>query len=153
MGLVQTWVEANGLKLHPTKTRIVEAATESFSFLGYEFRGRLRLPRPQSLAQLKDQVRPQTRRTSGDSLACIIARLNQTLRGWFEYFGHCSPTVYPDLDSWVRGRLRGLLRQRQGQPGRGRGADHQRWSNAYFAEPGLYSLSATHVRWCQSPSG
>jgi len=28
-------------------------------------------------------VRHLTPRTSGDSLACIIARLNQGLRGWY----------------------------------------------------------------------
>jgi RNA-directed DNA polymerase len=153
LGLVQEWVETNGLTLHPTKTRIVEAANEGFSFLGYEFRGKLRLPRKKSLAKFKDTLRRKTRRTSGDSLACIIHSANQTLRGWFGYFRHCYPTVFTAVDGWVRGRLRSLLRKRQGKQGRGRGSDHQRWPNVFFAGQGLYSLSAAHVRLCQSPLG
>lgn len=42
---VKAWVEENGLTLHPTKTKIVDARTEGFDFLGYTFRGNLRLPR------------------------------------------------------------------------------------------------------------
>ena len=30
--LVQRWVDANGLTLHPTKTQIVDACTEGFDF-------------------------------------------------------------------------------------------------------------------------
>ncbi len=37
--LVRHWVTDNGLNLHPTKTRIVDARTDSFDFLGYTFRG------------------------------------------------------------------------------------------------------------------
>ena len=33
--LVQTWVSAAGLTLHPTKTKVVEARTEGFDFLGF----------------------------------------------------------------------------------------------------------------------
>ena len=44
------------------------------------------------------------------------------------------------LDGWVRGRLRGILRKRAKLKGRGRGRDHQRWPNRYFAEVGLFSL-------------
>ena len=43
------------------------------------------------------------------------------------------------LDRWVRMRLRSILPHRQGGQGRGRGADHQRWPDAYFAELGLFS--------------
>jgi RNA-directed DNA polymerase len=45
LALVEAWVAENGLTLHPTKTRIVDARTEGFDFLGYHFRGALRLPR------------------------------------------------------------------------------------------------------------
>ena len=34
--------------------------------------------------------------------------------------------------------------------GRGRGADHQRWPNAFFAEQGLFSLVAAHAQARQS---
>ncbi|MEX2138186.1 MAG: GNAT family N-acetyltransferase [Pirellulales bacterium] len=37
LALVQTWTTENGLTLHPTKTRIAEAVTDGFEFLGYRF--------------------------------------------------------------------------------------------------------------------
>ncbi len=150
---VQRWVEANGLTLHPTKTKVVDAQEEGFDFLGYTFRGRLRLPRQKSLGKLKETIRAKTRRTNGSSLGCIVGGLNNTLQGWFGYFKHCHWTVFPSLDGWSRMRLRSILRKRHGGRGRGRGADHQRWPNAYFAKYGLHSLVAAHARLLQSLPG
>jgi len=153
LGQVQAWVAANGLMLHPTKTRIVDARTEGFDFLGYTFRGQLRLPRKKSLDKLKDTLRAKTGRTNGHSLEQIIQSVNPTLQGWFAYFRHCHWNVYTTLDSWLRGRLRSILRKRAGRRGRGRGADHQRWPNGYFAEQGYRSLREAHVRLVQSLTG
>lgn len=148
--LVRQWVRENGLTLHPTKTRIADARSEAFEFLGYRFRGDLRVPRTKSRDKFKAAVREKTRRTDGHSLTFIVASLAPTLRGWFTYYCHCTPGVYRVLDSWIRMRLRSVLRQRQGRDGRGRGADQVRWPNAYFEQHGLFSLQAAHVRLCQS---
>jgi RNA-directed DNA polymerase len=153
LGLVQTWVVENGLTLHPTKTKIVDARTDGFDFLGYTFRGDLRLPRTKSLDKFKEAVRDKTRRNNGRSLPIILASLTPTLQGWFAYFRHCHRNVFRSLDGWIRMRLRSVLRRRAGGRGRGRGTDHQRWLNAFFDEQGLYSLCAAHDRLCQSPSG
>jgi RNA-directed DNA polymerase len=64
LGVVQAWVEANGLTLHPDKTRIVEASTTAFDFLGYRFDRDKRYVRPKSLAKLKATVRTKTKRTN-----------------------------------------------------------------------------------------
>jgi RNA-directed DNA polymerase len=150
--LVRTWVAENGLAMHPTKTRLVDARTEGFDFLGYHFEGDRHWPRTKSVAKLKDTVRAKTRRTSGDSLAYIIVDLNRTLRGWFTYFQHGSrPSLYKDLDGWIRMRLRSLLQRRLG----GRGvARSQRasytWPNRFFAAQGLFSLATAHVAARQS---
>jgi len=147
LGLVQAWVEANGLTLHPDKTRIVDTQAESFDFLGYRFDRDKRLVRPKSLAKLKEAVRGKTKRTDGRSLACIIADLNRTLVGWFGYFRRCWERVFSRLDGWIRRRLRSLLRKRQGRQGMSRhGADEVRWPNAYFADQGLFSLKMAHGR-------
>jgi len=148
--LVQHWVAEQGLTLHPTKTRIVDARTEGFDFLGYHFIGTKHWPRKKSLAKLKDTLRAKTKRNSGRSLRCIVTDLNQTLRGWFGYFQHSYYTTYGPLDKWIRGRLRSLLRRRAGRKGRGRGADHQRWPNRFFAGHGLFSLVAAHASVAQS---
>jgi len=151
LAAVRTWVSDNGLTLHPTKTRIVDSRSESFEFLGYEFRGKKHWPRKKSLQKLKDALRQKTRRTNGTSLQCIVTDVNQSLRGWFGYFQHSSSRwVFERLDGWLRMRLRSLLRKRLGLRGRGRGQDHHRWPNRFFADHGLFSLVAAHVSACQS---
>lgn len=96
-----------------------------FDFLGYHFERGTRWPRQKSAQKLKDTIRTKTKRTNGQSLAAIILDVNRTVRGWFEYFKHSHRTTFPTLDSWVRMRLRSILRKRTGLKGRGRGADHQ----------------------------
>jgi RNA-directed DNA polymerase len=150
LDVVQSWVAENELTLHPTKTRIVAAGEEGFDFLGYHFRGNLRLPRDKSLRKLKNAIRQQTKRTYGNSLPLLCAGLSSQLRGWFTYFRHSHWRVFRDLDRWIRGRLRSMLRKRQGRRGRGRGKDHRRWPNAWFDEAGLFALNAAHIRFVQS---
>ena len=143
---VQSWTATAGLQLHPTKTRIVDATEAGgFDFLGYHFEQGRRWPRRKSLDKLKDTLRAQTRRTNGQSLAVIITNLNRRLRGWYGYFQHSHATTFTGLDQWVRTRLRSILRKRRGQQGSGRGADHQRWPNAFFAACGLFSLVTAHA--------
>ena len=143
--LVRAWVSENGLTLHPTKTKVVDARIEGFDFLGYHFRGVKHWPRAKSVGKLKDTIRAKTKRTNGESLRTIIGSLNWTLRGWFAYFQHHRGWRFALLDGWIRGRLRSILRKRSKRRGRGRGLDHQRWPNAFFAEQGLFSLAEAHV--------
>jgi len=145
LAIVRRWTAEAGLTLHPTKTRIVQAPEEGFDFLGYRFEGGQRRPRAKSLEKLKDTIRAKTRRTSGDSLKAIITDVNRTLRGWFEYFKQSHRWTFDPLDRWIRRRLRGILRRRLGLRGISRGADSFRWPNAFFAEQGLYNLSAAHA--------
>jgi RNA-directed DNA polymerase len=142
---VQHWAAEAGLTLHPTKTRIVDAKEDSFDFLGYRFEGGTRRPRAKSLAKVKDTIRAKTKRKSGKSLKVIIDDVNQTLRGWFEYFKHSRRYTFSDMDGWIRMRLRSILRKRMHKEGRGRGNDHQRWPNAFFATQGLFSLKAAYA--------
>ena len=140
--IVQQWTTENGLTLHPTKTRIAYSRQESFAFLGYEFRKTKHWPRKKSIQKLKDTVRTKTRRTNGNSLKYVVSALNQALHGWFEYFQHSSHrNVFVELDKWIRMRLRSLLRKRIGRSGRGQGFDQIRWTNTYFRQQGLFSLS------------
>jgi len=143
LGMVQLWTEVEGLELHPEKTHLVDASQRGgFDFLGYHFEQGTYWPRKKSLAKLKDTLRAKTRRTNGHSLETIISSINLVLRGWFEYYKHSNKYTYPPIDAWIRMRLRSILRKRQGTKGRGRGRDHHRWPNAFFAEHGLLSLVA-----------
>jgi len=155
---VRGFMDKAGLTLHPDKTRIASLdAGDQFEFLGYRFkphRGRiLRFPRDKSEKKLRESIRKHTRRANSHSLECVIAKINPILRGWFEYFKHSHKTAFPDLDGWVRMRLRSILRKRRKRKGRGRGSDHQRWPNQYFSDRGLFSLATAHEQLCKSPLG
>lgn len=149
---VQTWVTENGLTLHPEKTRLIDATRPGgFDFLGYHFEQGKRWPRRKAYDRLKDKVRELTPRSSGESLQTTITRLNEMLRGWFGYFKHSYRSAFPQVDGYVRGRLRSILRKRAGKRGRGRGLDHHKWRNHYFTERGLFSLTQAHASACRSP--
>jgi RNA-directed DNA polymerase len=151
MEQVQRWVEENGLQLHPSKTRLVNASLAGgFDFLGYHFERGMKWPRKKSMDKLKERIRQKTRRTEGRSMRTICEDLSRTLRGWFGYFKHSKVNVFESLDAYVRGRLRSILRKRNKKKGRGRGSDHQRWPNAYFTTMGLYSLKQAHAVVCRS---
>ena len=144
---VEAWVAANGLTLHPDKTRVGDSRQpgQGFDFLGYRFEAGRRLVRKKSLKALRDKVRGMTSRSRGDSLERIITDLNPRLRGWFGYFKHATPALFGVLDGFVRRRLRAVLRKQEKRPGIGRcQADHQRWPNGFFAAHGLFTLRAAY---------
>jgi RNA-directed DNA polymerase len=148
---LQMWMERLGLELHPEKTRIVnEMEPGGFEFLGYRFEGGKRWPRRKSLFNLREKIREHTKRTNGHCLDAIIKNINPILRGWYGYFKHSGRTTFPSVDGWVRMRLRSILRKRRKRKGCGRGSDHQRWPNAYFAERGLFTMTTAHAFGIQS---
>jgi RNA-directed DNA polymerase len=155
---IREWMAQAGLELHAEKTKIVDMARAGnhFDFLGYRFwRGKTgklrRFVRPKSRQKLRAQIKPLTKRTNGQSLEAIVAKLNPILRGWYGYFRHASAAALGEMDGWVRGRLRSILRKRRGGKGRGRGSDNHRWGNGYFAELGLFCLQAAQAQEVQSP--
>jgi RNA-directed DNA polymerase len=130
---VRGWMAEAGLTLHPEKTRMVDMDQigSHFDFLGFRFwrgkSGKLRrFIRPKSKQKFKERLRPLTKRANGHSLPVIIARLNESLRGYYGYFKHACGDALNDVDQWVRGRLRSILRKRSKRRGRARGQDHQR---------------------------
>jgi RNA-directed DNA polymerase len=146
---LEEWMEVAELTLHPEKTRIVDMneADAHFDFLGYRFKrsrkGKLlKLVRPKSAQNLRSKLKKPTKRSNGQSMEAIIEAINPILRGWYEYFKHVHPSEMNPLDSWVRMRLRSILRKRRKRKGRGCGLDHYRWPNHYFANLGLFSLQA-----------
>jgi RNA-directed DNA polymerase len=144
---VRSWVEQNGLSLNVDKTHVGDCRQEGqgFEFLGYRFEGGRRWVRKKSLKAFQDRIRMRTKRTRGESLAKIIAQLNPTLRGWFNYFKHAHPVTFRWMDAFVRRRLRAILRKQEKRPGMGICRDdHQRWPNTFFAAQGLFTM---HAAW------
>ena len=142
---VKAWVESNGLSLSTDKTHVGDCRQkgQGFDFLGYHFELGRRWVRKKSFTAMQDRIRMRTKRVRGDSLAKIIADLNPTLRGWFNYFKHAHPNTFKWMDSFVRRRLRAMLRKQEKRPGLGVcREDHQRWPNKFFAAQGLFTTTA-----------
>jgi RNA-directed DNA polymerase len=147
---VRQWCELAGLQLHPEKTRLVNMKEPGgFDFLGYHFEGAQLWPRDKSVRKMRQKLHALTPRSYGQSLAELVtARLNPSLRGWYQYFQRTT-TVHPMrwMDGYVRARLRSILRKRLGKKGRSCGRDHQQWPNSYFHKLGLLCLEH---RWLES---
>ena len=144
---MQAWVTANGLTLHPDKTHLGDCRIDGqgFEFLGYRFEAGKRWVRKKSLMSLKDKIRAKTKRNEGNSIDYVIASLNPTLRGWYEYFQHAHRFTFSTIDGFVRRRLRAMLRRQKHRPGQGRCLrDHKQWPNAFFADLGLFTMSEAH---------
>jgi RNA-directed DNA polymerase len=148
---VEEWMQHAELTLHPEKTRIVDATQRGgFDFLGYHFERGYRWPRQKSINKLRETIKRRTRRANGNSISKIVGQINPVIRGWCEYFKHSIENMLEKQDSWIRMRLRSILRKRHGGKGRGRGWDHMRWPNSYFAELGLFSMIAARASYVQS---
>ena len=149
---IKTWVNDQGLTLHPTKTQIVDSREKSFSFLGYSFRGKLRFPRAKSHRKMMDRIVELTPRKSGESLECSLQRINRAFQGWFNYFRHCTWNIFEAYDARVRKRLRRMLLKRN-RHNRLRLSRTVRWPNNFFTDHGFRSLQEAHNRFVQSLAG
>ena len=98
-----------GLVVHPTKTKIVDNMSESFTFLGYTFKkGYFHTPSDKAVQKFKKKIKDITKRNLTVNMEDFIKRrLNSVIRGWGRYFGigFCK-TLFRNLDSWIRRRLR-----------------------------------------------
>lgn len=98
-----------GLVVHPTKTKIVDNMSESFTFLGYTFKmGYFHTPSDKAIQKFKEKIKTTTKRNQTVNMEDFIKhRLNPVIRGWGRYFGigFCK-TLFENLDSWIRRRLR-----------------------------------------------
>lgn len=86
-------------------------------FLGFSFYTRagevlVRVAK-QALDHCRDKLRQMTRRTRSGQLADIIQQVNEYLTGWIGYFRLAdTPSVFAELDEWLRRRMRQLVWKR-----------------------------------------
>ncbi len=120
-----------GLKLHPEKTRVIDARKGNFDFLGFNLRKSLNprtgkwfaLVRPSHKAQmaLKEKVRRLTSPQVQKKLGKVIEEdVNPVIRGWVNYFriGH-STAVFNEIREFLLCRVRRYMRRKQKKPGYG----------------------------------
>lgn len=101
------------LKMHPEKTKVVHF-DDGFRFLGFNlWKDYLILPEKRMM-KFKNAIRHLTRRQQGKGLEQVIKRLNQTIRGFGNYFGFGnSKSKFQRLDEWIRMRLRAFIRKKK----------------------------------------
>ncbi len=94
------------LKVNPKKSKV--AVCHECKFLGYRLlKGGILGVSPKNIKRLKDKIREITHRNRGVNLATIIQELNNSLRGWLNYFHHAKMSeLVKDLDQWIRRKLR-----------------------------------------------
>jgi RNA-directed DNA polymerase len=67
----------------------------------------------QATKRCRDKLRRLTRRTRSGKLEAVLGEVNAYLRGWVGYFRLAdTPSVFEELDEWLRRRLRQLLWKR-----------------------------------------
>jgi RNA-directed DNA polymerase len=144
-----------GLKLHPTKTRMVDLrrGREGFIFLGCTIRKRRsiqrnprwhfmqRWPSPKAMKHIRERIRTLTNsRRSGLTSAQLIQQLNPILRGWGNYFRTgTSDREFHWIDEYVVCRLRRWEHRRGGQ----RSSRRRELPFAWYHGHGLYRLRGT----------
>jgi RNA-directed DNA polymerase len=150
-----------GLALHPDKTKVVDLreGKQGFDFLGCHFRARMsgklweqkriiryylhRWPSVRSMKRARAKIKAITARSQvGQQLAFVVARLNQFLRGWGNYFrtGNAA-RKFRQLDRYVEWRLRCLLIKKRGRNLRADQPD--KWAGPWFHDQGLHQLMGT----------
>jgi RNA-directed DNA polymerase len=102
------------LQINPAKSAVAPVADRTF--LGYRFwrvgRGRIvkRRVAPKAIDKMKARVRELTARSNGRSIKQCITALRRYLLGWQAYFRLAeTPSVFAELDGWIRRRLRALI--------------------------------------------
>jgi len=118
-----------GLALNADKTRIVNAAEESFTFLGFTVRlanGRsgkmfpLAVPSKKAMLRIKREIKKLTGRKNIVPTQVVIINLNRLVRGWAEYFhyGNCTK-AFSQIKSYLEERVRTYLRRKHQIKGKG----------------------------------
>lgn len=112
MGSVTRFL-ATRLKLTVNQAKSAVDRPWNRKFLGFTFtshRETRRRVASQALDRFKERVRGLTRRNRGMSLQQMVNQLRRYLTGWRGYFSFAlTPSVFRDLDSWVRRRLRSVV--------------------------------------------
>jgi RNA-directed DNA polymerase len=126
-----------GLQFSAAKTQVVHLS-DGFDFLGFRIQRKRKRgtnkeyvytfigQRP--IRSLKAKIRALTHRTSQQELGFVLARLNQVMHGWANYFKHAvAKNIFSMLDNFAWWRIIRMLRVRH----------HWRWNEVRrrFTDP------------------
>jgi len=122
---LKRWLEAHGLTLNETKTRLLDVREEGFKFLGFGVSWRRGQsgrsyphmePHPKSQTKLRDKLRDKLNRsTLWRAAEEVIPEMNRLLRGWGGYFHYGNSTrVFDRLNQYAATRLQRWLWRKHG---------------------------------------
>jgi group II intron reverse transcriptase/maturase len=103
------------LKVNPKKSK-VERATRA-KFLGFSFWKRkgevlIRIAN-RTKERFMEKIRHLTKRTRTGKMEDVVSNINRYVTGWMTYYRLATtPSVYKELDEWIRRRLRQILWKR-----------------------------------------
>lgn len=103
------------LKVNPKKSKVDRATRVKFlGFSFYKHNGEMLIRvANRSLERFREKLRRLTKRTRSGKLEDLIQEINVYLVGWIGYYRQANtPSVYEELDSWIRRRLRQLIWKR-----------------------------------------
>jgi RNA-directed DNA polymerase len=112
MALLKRRYDKLHLKINESKSAVTKASGRKF--LGFELwitpKGEVkRAVSKKALETFRQKIRQLTRRSGGRSIAEVIEGLRDYVLGWKAYFGLAqTPTVWHDLDKWMRHRMRAI---------------------------------------------
>lgn len=123
-------MEAIGLTLNESKTRLCDARVDHFDFPGYTFGPACyrktgstytaAAPSRKAVARLRERLRGSLRSHVVAPWPVVGTHLNRILRGWSSYFSYGTRTqAYRSVDRFVETAVRQFLQRRHKVPGRG----------------------------------
>lgn len=130
LALIRRWMKSLKLTLNGDKTRIVNAETGHFDFLGYTFgpivhkpTGKPYLgatPSKKATARLRERLRGVLSPWNTESWEKTVNKVNRIIRGWANYFSYGTVArAYWKLNAFMHARVQRFLRRRHKVPGRG----------------------------------
>ncbi len=119
MASVSSWLERKlRLKVSATKTKVVRPGKSNF--LGFTFwkgtQGWQCKPTDKAMEKLEDKVKSilVRKRASAQPLSKVFTKLNQTIRGWVNYYriGSMSTYLRDKFGPWMRHKVRVVIVKR-----------------------------------------
>jgi group II intron reverse transcriptase/maturase len=142
-----------GLTINREKTRITKL-TEGFDFIGFQFVKR-RSPRsgkwsiyifPSKVAQrnIRRRIKYFTKRRAPRTPAEFVEQVNQTVRGWVNYFRHTNASqAFRGLQRFINTRFRRFLNFRS----KGRGFGWRKYPNAALYARGIIYIGSRVIEY------
>ena len=109
------------LKVNEQKSKVDRPAKRKFlGFRLFKGKGAVAIGVAQrALERCRERLHQLTRRTRSGQLEAVVKEINDYTRGWIGYFRLAdTPSVFQELDEWLRRRLRQLLWKRGKRPRR-----------------------------------